>query len=109
MEKNFIGNLQTITNIFDVASMPSSPEIDYLRLQKFNVTYLNPTDKLSSSKIDLFLLKLRKQSWINFGDLDINAVLSILPCDVLTRFDKNLASLPILHIAITSQYLHFEE
>jgi hypothetical protein len=62
IEKSFIGNLETFTNIFDVASMPSSPEIDYLRLQKFNVTYLNPTDKLPSSKIDLFLLKLRKQS-----------------------------------------------
>ncbi|EFX89958.1 hypothetical protein DAPPUDRAFT_309629 [Daphnia pulex] len=81
MDKNLIGNLQTFTNIFDVANMPSNPEIDYLRLQKFNVTYLNPQDKLPSN---------------------INAVLSILPCDVLTRFDKNLASLPILHIAITS-------
>lgn len=38
-------------------------------------------------------------------NLDINTVLSILPCDVLNRFDKNLVSLPIVHIAITSQYI----
>jgi len=55
MDQNFVGDLQTFTKMFDVANMPSSPEIEYLRLQKFNVTFLNPTDKLSPSKIVFFL------------------------------------------------------
>lgn len=41
--------------------------------------------------------------FIYFFHLDINTVLSILPCEVLTRFDKSLISLPVIHIAITSQ------
>ena len=50
LDKIFIGDVQTFTKMFDVATMPSSPEMEFLRLQKFNVTFLNPNDKLASSK-----------------------------------------------------------
>ncbi|XP_032780449.2 ionotropic receptor 93a [Daphnia magna] len=81
LDKNFIGDLQTFTKIFDITNLPVSPELEYLRQQNFSITFFSPNDKLTP---------------------DINTVLSILPCEVLTRFDKSLISLPVIHIAITS-------
>lgn len=59
LDKNFVGDVQTFTKMFDISNMPSSPEMEYLRLQKFNVTFFNPTDKLASSNL-IKLGKIRK-------------------------------------------------
>lgn len=38
---------------------------------------------------------------------DVNTIISLLPCQVLARFDRALINLPITHIAITSEQYKF--
>lgn len=33
---------------------------------------------------------------------DINTIISLLPCEILQRYDKILNGLPVVHLAITS-------
>lgn len=108
MDKNFIGDLQTFMQIFDIANLPATPELEYLRKQNFSVTYYSPTDKPNASKTFFVIARFKGRTESIFCNLEINTVLSILPCEVLTRFDKSLTSLPVVHIAITSRNKLFQ-
>ena len=39
---------------------------------------------------------------VNLFIQDVNAIISVLPCEIMSRFDKVLISKQVIHIAITS-------
>ena len=46
LDTNFVGDLQMMKKLFDMnSSAPVRPEMEFLRKQKFNVTFFSPYDR----------------------------------------------------------------